>query len=110
MDKNQLRKFINDHLKVTEPECRWCFAIDKVRVKGKEIAVHDYPDALLIVFECERCGGIFTCHTDVVSRDYIEERAHKLHPRMRGHPKEKRFREILDLVFPEMSKVWKEPN
>jgi len=110
MDKDQLRKLINNHLEALEPECRWCFAIDKVRVKGKEITVHDYPDALLIVLECPRCGGTFTCHVDVVSRDYIEERVYKLHPEMRGHLAEEQFREILDLVFPELSSIWKGPD
>jgi hypothetical protein len=110
VNKNQLRRIISEHLEAVEPECRWCFAIDKVRVKGKEIAVHDYPDALLFVLECPRCGGTFTCHADVVSRDYIEERVHKLHPRMRSHLKEKKFKEILDLVFPEMSEVWKDSD
>ena len=110
MDRNQLRKLINDHLEATESECRWCFAIDKMRVKGQEIAVHDYPDALLLVLKCERCGGTFTCHADIVSRDYIEERVYKLHPAMRGHLEEEQFEEILDLVFLELSKVWKDPD
>ena len=108
MDKDQLRKLINDHLEATEPECRWCFAIDKVRVKGKEIALHDYPDALLFVLECERCGGTFTCHANVASRDYIEERVNRLHPEMRGHLEKEHFEEILDLVMPEMSRAWKD--
>lgn len=110
MNKDQLRKLISDHLKATEPECRWCFAIDKVRVKGKEIALHDYPDSLLFVLECPRCGATFTYHVNVLSRDYIEERVYKLHPEMRSHLTEQRFREILDLVLPETSDIWRDSD
>jgi len=108
MDKDELKALINEHLEAVEPECRWCFAIDKQRVKGKIIAKYIFQDALLLHLSCPRCGGEFTIYAETWSKEYLNERIHKIHPEWKGEIGEEQFSEILDLVIPECSGIWKD--
>jgi len=109
MDRKELRKLIGAHLEKRERECRWCFAIDKVRVDGDIIGQYDFSDAMLLHLRCPRCDGEFTCYAKIFGRDYIEERVRKLHPETKGVISEEWLEEIVDLVFPEDSGIWNEP-
>lgn len=71
-----------EHLESPEPECRWCFAIDSVRVKGEDKKLHKFDDALIEHLSCPRCGGEFTRYNEGFGEDYLRERILKLHPEL----------------------------
>lgn len=100
MSESNFRELIQVHLASPEPECRWCFAIDKLRVKGEIIAQYDFPDSMLLHLKCPRCNGEFTFYAEVWASTYLKERIEKLHPEGDIELSD----EIVDLVFPEYLK------
>ena len=104
MDKKQMRELIRAHLE-EEAECRWCFAIDKQRVAGKEIAQYHFPDALLLHYSCPRCGSEWSVYSEGWTQEYLNERMYELHPEWKGNIGDEQAREILDLVVPEYSPI-----
>lgn len=105
LDDNQTRELTNTHLEGWEPECRWCFAVDMYRVKGKIITQYDFPDATLFHLSCPRCGGEFSYYSEGWEGDYLRNIISKLHPELGGSLEDKLFKEILHRVFPEYSDV-----
>ena len=105
MDKSQFRELIDAHLEAPEPECRWCFAIDRVRVKGEIIAQCSFSDALLLHLKCPRCGGEFTFYSEGVDDEILKGLIFRLHPELEGRLGEERFNGILRLLFPEHCEV-----
>lgn len=100
MDKDEI---IRAHLVALEPECRWCFAVDMVRVKGEEINEYHFPDALLLHLRCPRCGGEFTYYSEGWDERYIRRVLSKVRPELASiSADDKRFEEIVNRVFPEL--------
>lgn len=100
MDK-KTHAIIEAHLAALEPECRWCFAVDLERVKGKLIACHTFPDAMLLHLACPRCGAEFTRYVEGWEEKYLENIVLKLHPEMGRKVGAKRLEAFSKRVFPE---------
>ncbi len=100
MNNEKTKQAIEAHLSAEEPECRWCFAVDMQRVKGKIIAQYDFPDAMVLHLSCPRCGGEFTHYAEIWEADYLRDIIFRLHSERRTLD-EKDFREINRRVFPE---------
>lgn len=101
LDKNQIRELINAHLEAEEPECRWCFAVDMQRVKGKIIDQYNFPDGMVLHLSCPRCGGEFSYYAEIWEEDYLRNIISKLHPELGKNLEDKLFKEMNDRVFPE---------
>ena len=99
MHKEQTEKITKDHLEEGIDECRWCFAVDMKRVKGIELARHDFPDATLWHFLCPRCGGEFSQYSNGWSETYVKEKINKLHPELGSIISDELFREVNDRVL-----------
>ena len=102
MNNRQIKKLLNDYFDVEEPECRWCFAIDKQRVKGEVVTEYEFPDGCLQHLSCPRCGGEFTAYFMQGKADYVRERGNKLHPEWKGKIRSEKFSEIVALTMLEM--------
>jgi len=100
MNKKQMRELIKAHLEAEEPECRWCFAIDRKGVKGNQIAQYDFPDGMLLHYSCPRCGGEYTVYAEIFGRDYLKERIYRIHPELKDKVKEEQLDEIVRWSFP----------
>ncbi len=98
-DKREIQQLIKARLEEGETECRWCFAVDLERIKGKEIAMHFYTDAFLVHLRCPRCGGEFTLYSTGWGEDYLKERIFKLHPELEDRIDDRLFNEINDRVI-----------
>lgn len=101
MDRDQFKQLIEAHLEEGEMECRWCFAVDMQRIKGKTIATHNFPDATLVHLSCPRCGGEFTLYIRALGKPYLKDIISKLHPELEGRNDDDFFNEINDRVWPE---------
>ena len=78
------KQLIRQHLEYGLDECRWCFAVDFKRVKGKEAARFDFPDATLIHYSCPRCHGEFSAYINGWSEEYVKNAINTLHPELQG--------------------------
>ena len=85
MNEKQTKQHIKAHIERGIDKCRWCFAVGSKRVKAKEIARYRFPDAVVLKFSCQRCGGEFSQYLNGWGEDYICERINKLHPELGGH-------------------------
>jgi len=101
LDTDQIKELIKAHLAAEEPECRWCFAVDMHRVKGKEISRFVFPDAVLVLLSCPRCGGVFSYYAETWEGDYLRNIISKLHPELGSDLDEESFEKMNDRVFPE---------
>jgi hypothetical protein len=102
VDNKQIRQLIKAHLEGGLDECRWCFAVDLVRVKGIRVNRRELTDGCIEVYECRRCGGEFSVYVSVWGEDYVKKRINKLHPELGGKIKDKLFHEINQRVlFPD---------
>jgi hypothetical protein len=101
MDRDKFKKLLRSHLEAEEPECRWCFAIDMQRVKGKIVAQYNFPDGMVLHLSCSRCGGDFSFYTEGWSEDYLKNVIFKLHPELENNVSDELFKEINDRVLPE---------
>ena len=99
MDKEQIKALAKAHLEAEAGECRWCFAIDLQRVKAKEIARYDFPDATVFHYSCPRCGGEFSEYINGWGEDYMKERISRLYPELEGHISDDFFSEANHRVF-----------
>ncbi|MBI4303845.1 MAG: hypothetical protein HY665_05860 [Chloroflexi bacterium] len=100
-DDKVIAEITKAHLEAGEPECRWCFAIDTQRVKGKILSRQDFPDASLLHLSCPRCGSEFTEYIEGWDKEYLTNIVFKLHPELRGNLSEKTLGKINQRVFPE---------
>jgi|GEM_PF-1539941 len=102
VDNAQLINLTKVHLEDGIDECRWCFAVDMERVKGKEVARHDFPDGTLLHYFCPRCRGEFSNYTNGWGEDYVKEKINKLHPELKGEISDEFFGEVNNRVlFPD---------
>jgi len=101
LDKHQIKELVKAHLEAEEPECRWCFAVDMQRVKGKIIAQYNFPDGMVLHLSCPRCGGEFSYYAEIWEADYLKNIIFKLHPELENNVADELFKEINDRVFPE---------
>jgi len=100
-DDKVIAEITNAHLEAGEPECRWCFAIDMQRVKGKIFSRQAFPDASLLHLSCPRCGGEFTEYIEGWEEEYLINIILKLRPEWRGNLSEETLSRINRRVFPE---------
>jgi hypothetical protein len=96
----KINKLFKAHREANWEECRWCFAIDLQRVKAKEIAKYDFPDATILSMKCDRCGGEYSYYFRVRGEDYIKERMIALHPDIQGHVTDDKIRAINHRLWP----------
>ena len=101
MDRDEFIGLLQAHLEAEEPECRWCFAIDMQRVKGKVIAQHNFPDAMVLHLSCPRCGGEYSYCAEVWDSDYLKRIISRLHPESGDTIDERLFNKINARVFPD---------
>jgi len=101
MGKNKIEQLIKDHVGALEPECRWCFAVDMQRIKGKVIATYNYSDSTLVHLSCPRCGGEFTLYIQAWAEPYLEDRILTLHPELEDKITDDLIGEVNDRMWPE---------
>lgn len=100
MDKKGMKELLKAHLEAFPPECRWCFAIDRERITGKEIGRYDSPDAMVLHYSCPRCGGEYSAYIPMIGNEYVEQRMRHLHPEIEEIDEE-RLDEAFLWSFPE---------
>lgn len=100
--QEELKQLIKDH-RENIGECRWCFAIDHKRIKAKEIAKQDFPDATVLHLKCDRCGGEFSDYFNIWGEDYIRERMAALHPEFVGQISDDEITAINSLLWPKIN-------
>ena len=96
-----LEELLDAHLEAPDPECRWCFAIDMVRIKGEVLARHMAPDAMVLHISCPRCKGEFSHFIQVWSEEYALERISHLHPDLDDEQKRRLHDEMKWRMYPE---------
>jgi hypothetical protein len=101
MDDKQFDNVLRAHLEAVDPECRWCFAISKERVKGEIIAQHDFPDAMLLHLSCPRCGGEWSEYIQGFQGEYLRSRISTLYPELEGESAEQAFEQAIGRLWPE---------
>ena len=103
-------QLIKDHRKADWKECRWCFAIDLQRVKAKQIAKHNFPDATILHMRCPRCGGEYSYYFRAWGEDYIKERIVALHPEIQERITNELIRLINGRLWPEDERTVEREN
>ncbi|PVV83096.1 hypothetical protein [Dehalogenimonas alkenigignens] len=96
LSENEL---IRRHLEYGQDECRWCFAVDLKRIKGKELARYKFPDATVVHYHCPRCDGEFSFHAPLWIQPYVIEKINKLHPELNGDITDALFRTVNERVY-----------
>ena len=99
LDPQRARRITREHLELGPDECRWCFAVDMERVKGKEIARHSLSDATVLYFSCPRCGGEYSLCSNGFDDSYLKGIIHKLHPELDGQIDDIYLNEIIGRVL-----------
>jgi len=100
-DEQSIEEITRNHVGALEPECRWCFAIDLVRVKASITAQYSFEDSEVLNLSCPRCGGEFSYYIRMWSQPYLEERITKLHPELKGQITDDLIREVNYRMWPE---------
>jgi len=98
---NDSDDILRQHLETAEFECRWCWGIDRERVKGEELAWTKLPDASLIYLSCPKCGGSWSEYFTGFDGEYLRDRIRRLHPEMEEENVQQRFEESVDRLFPQ---------
>jgi bifunctional DNase/RNase len=99
MSEEQDSQLIKEYIRYGE-ECCWCFAVDLQRVKAKQIGQYYFPDAEVLHFKCDRCGGEYSNHhKTLIEEDYIRERIVVLHPELRGYITKDLIRQINNRLY-----------